>query len=235
MTAGEELPGTGAPRRRLTAADVHDVLFRRAGFGPKGYDEREVDQFLAEVELEVGRLVGEKAELHAEVLRLRAALRPGAPVGGGAVGAPVPAGRDEAARSASAAVPPDGAASLLAEARVDDLLDRDPPRGAEPEPAPEPDAVAVDLAPEPEPAPVTVEPEREPVVGTAEPSEPEPVTEPEPEAEPGSRPTYRTAVDPCPGPEEQEDPEPVPAAAATRRRVLALHPRRDRPGPARRT
>jgi DivIVA domain-containing protein len=59
---------------RLTPSDVHHVLFTRAGFGRRGYDEVEVDVFLERVQQELTRLIGEKADLRDEVSRLKAQL-----------------------------------------------------------------------------------------------------------------------------------------------------------------
>lgn len=56
---------------RLTPADIHNVLFSRAGLGRRGYDEGEVDFFLERVQNELARLIGEKADLREEADRLR--------------------------------------------------------------------------------------------------------------------------------------------------------------------
>jgi DivIVA domain-containing protein len=47
----------------LTAEDVHNAVFRKAPFGRRGYDEEEVDAFLAEIETTI-------TELQAEIARL---------------------------------------------------------------------------------------------------------------------------------------------------------------------
>src|SRR3954470_24384168 len=57
--------------RRLSPADVHSVLFGRAGLGRRGYDVAEVDVFLERVQVELTRLIREKGELRDEVIRLK--------------------------------------------------------------------------------------------------------------------------------------------------------------------
>jgi DivIVA domain-containing protein len=59
----------------LTAEDVHNVAFRKAPFGRRGYSEEEVDAFLVEVETTI-------AELQAEIARLGGG-QPNAPELGG--------------------------------------------------------------------------------------------------------------------------------------------------------
>ena len=59
---------------RLSPADVHHVLFTRAGLGRRGYDELEVDGFLERVQQELTRLISEKADLRDEVARLKSQL-----------------------------------------------------------------------------------------------------------------------------------------------------------------
>ena len=56
---------------RLSPADVHGVLFSRAGLGRRGYDETEVDVFLDRVQVELSRLIAEKGSLRDDVSRLR--------------------------------------------------------------------------------------------------------------------------------------------------------------------
>ena len=55
----------------LSAEDVHNVVFRKAPFGRRGYDEEEVDAFLAEVERRIGELQGEVAPESVLVSELR--------------------------------------------------------------------------------------------------------------------------------------------------------------------
>ena len=62
---------------RLGPADVQNVLFSRAGLGPRGYDESEVDFFLDRVQTELSRLIGEKVALRDEVAGLREQLASG--------------------------------------------------------------------------------------------------------------------------------------------------------------
>ena len=59
---------------RLSPSDVHNVLFTRAGFGRRGYEEAEVDVFLERVQQELTRLISEKADLRDEVARLKSQL-----------------------------------------------------------------------------------------------------------------------------------------------------------------
>ena len=63
---------------RLTPADVHSVLFSRAGLMNRGYDETEVDGFLARVQSEFARLMAEKAELRDLVRELQQRVTDGA-------------------------------------------------------------------------------------------------------------------------------------------------------------
>ncbi|MDP9435773.1 MAG: DivIVA domain-containing protein [Actinomycetota bacterium] len=58
---------------RLSPADVHHVLFSRAGLGRRGYDEAEVDFFLERVQQEL-RLIAEKTDLRDEIARLKSQL-----------------------------------------------------------------------------------------------------------------------------------------------------------------
>lgn len=62
---------------RVSPADVQNVLFSRAGIGPRGYDEGEVDFFLDRVQAELSRLLGEKVALRDEVAALRDQLGSG--------------------------------------------------------------------------------------------------------------------------------------------------------------
>lgn len=72
MTAAHDLVDEAHERSgRLSAADVHNVLFSRAGIGRRGYDEAEVDFFLERVQTELSRLLGEKVALRDEVAALR--------------------------------------------------------------------------------------------------------------------------------------------------------------------
>ena len=56
---------------RLTAADVHGVMFTRSGLGRRGYEETEVDEFLDRVQAEIQRLTAEKSDLRDEAGRLK--------------------------------------------------------------------------------------------------------------------------------------------------------------------
>jgi DivIVA domain-containing protein len=56
---------------RLSPAEVHSVLFGRAGFGRRGYEASEVDDFLDRVQIELSRLIAEKSELRDEVVELK--------------------------------------------------------------------------------------------------------------------------------------------------------------------
>jgi DivIVA domain-containing protein len=47
----------------LTADDVHNVAFRKAALGRRGYDEEEVDAFLNQVEATIAGLQAEVARL----------------------------------------------------------------------------------------------------------------------------------------------------------------------------
>lgn len=87
--AWDERPG------RLSPADVHSVLFTRAGLGRRGYDETEVDVFLDRVQTELSRLIAEKAELRDEVTRLKSQLEQA-----GTVAKPGEPSRDEASLQA---------------------------------------------------------------------------------------------------------------------------------------
>ncbi|GAB7190947.1 cell wall synthesis protein Wag31 [Kineococcus sp. NUM-3379] len=55
--------------RRLSPADVQNVMFSRGAFR-RGYDDHEVDSFLDRVEYELTRLIAEKAELRDHVQAL---------------------------------------------------------------------------------------------------------------------------------------------------------------------
>ena len=55
----------------LSAQDVHNVAFHKAPFGRRGYDEEEVDAFLAEVERRLGELQTEVAPESALLSELR--------------------------------------------------------------------------------------------------------------------------------------------------------------------
>jgi len=55
----------------LNAQDVHNVAFHKAPFGRRGYDEEEVDAFLAEVERRLGELQTEVAPESALLSELR--------------------------------------------------------------------------------------------------------------------------------------------------------------------
>ena len=75
MGAGEDRSSPGRSPGRLTPADVHHVLFTRAGLGRRGYDEVEVDVFLQRVERELAELIVERDDLRDDVARLEAQLR----------------------------------------------------------------------------------------------------------------------------------------------------------------
>jgi DivIVA domain-containing protein len=63
--------GTQDLSGRLSPAEVHRMLFARAGLGRRGYDEAEVDAFLDRVQAELSRLIAEKSELRDEAIRWR--------------------------------------------------------------------------------------------------------------------------------------------------------------------
>jgi DivIVA domain-containing protein len=63
--------GTAGPGRRLNPADVHDVRFTRGTMLRPGYNEGEVDRFLARVADDLARHVQEKAELRDRVRALQ--------------------------------------------------------------------------------------------------------------------------------------------------------------------
>lgn len=65
---------SGERPRRLSATDVQRVGFAKASRGRRGYDEREVDVFLHEVEVELARLVTERDGLREESAQLRRQL-----------------------------------------------------------------------------------------------------------------------------------------------------------------
>ena len=77
-----DVQAPGERSGRLTPADVHQVLFTRAGLGRRGYDEVEVDVFLEQVQQELTRLVGEKGDLRDEVARLKSQRASSAGPGG---------------------------------------------------------------------------------------------------------------------------------------------------------
>jgi DivIVA domain-containing protein len=56
---------------RLTPADVQTTSFRKAPFGRRGFDEEQVQEFLARVEQEFVELLNEKAQFQDECGRLR--------------------------------------------------------------------------------------------------------------------------------------------------------------------
>lgn len=56
---------------RLTPAEVQITNFRKAPFGRRGFDEEQVQDFLARVEQELVELLNEKAQLQDECARLR--------------------------------------------------------------------------------------------------------------------------------------------------------------------
>jgi DivIVA domain-containing protein len=96
---------------RLSPADVHHVLFTRAGLGRRGYDEVEVDVFLERVQQELQLLIAEKADLRDEVTRLRTALASAGSTRRTAADRK-PAAADESPAAAPAAAPTaDGALS----------------------------------------------------------------------------------------------------------------------------
>jgi DivIVA domain-containing protein len=64
----------------LTPTDVHNVAFRTAPLGRRGYDEEEVDGFLDRVEASLTALYEEIARLRAELDTVGSP----APIGGGA-------------------------------------------------------------------------------------------------------------------------------------------------------
>lgn len=99
MTTSNQ-PGPQEWGGRLSPADVHNVLFSRAGLGRRGYDEVEVDVFLERVQQELQQLIAEKADLRDEISRLRSA----------AASAPATSRAAPAVRGA-AAPPADGALS----------------------------------------------------------------------------------------------------------------------------
>jgi DivIVA domain-containing protein len=60
------------PERRLSPADLHNVRFTRASMMRPGYVDAEVDRVMHRLAEEVGRLIGEKAELRDQVRALQA-------------------------------------------------------------------------------------------------------------------------------------------------------------------
>ncbi len=70
-TGGGESRDSSEWTGRLSAADVHGVVFTRAGFGRRGYEESEVDYFLDRVQVELRRMNAEKADLRDEVSRAK--------------------------------------------------------------------------------------------------------------------------------------------------------------------
>lgn len=72
MTTGRHITEDAAEwSGRVTAADVHGVMFTRSGLGRRGYDEVEVDEFLDRVQVEIQRLTSEKSDLRDEAARLK--------------------------------------------------------------------------------------------------------------------------------------------------------------------
>ncbi len=70
MTSPNDGPSAQSWSGRLSPADVHHVLFSRAGLGRRGYDEGEVDVFLERVEQELTHLIGERDDLRDRVSQL---------------------------------------------------------------------------------------------------------------------------------------------------------------------
>jgi DivIVA domain-containing protein len=68
MTSGSNKP---QPERRLSPADLHRVEFNRASMLRPGYVDADVDRIISRVAEELGRLIGEKAELRDRVLALQ--------------------------------------------------------------------------------------------------------------------------------------------------------------------
>lgn len=69
-----DLPVPGGGDARLNPAELHEVPFRRAPFGRRGFDEEHVRAFLFQVEAELVRMLNERAALEDEVTRLRERL-----------------------------------------------------------------------------------------------------------------------------------------------------------------
>ena len=63
---------SGHDDRRITPADLHGVRFSRATMLRPGYLETEVDRLVSRLAEEIGRLIGEKAELRDQVRALQA-------------------------------------------------------------------------------------------------------------------------------------------------------------------
>ncbi len=74
MTSGQNQNGarSGQPERRLSPADLQNVRFTRASMMRPGYVEGEVDRVISRVAEELGRLIGEKAQLRDQVRALQA-------------------------------------------------------------------------------------------------------------------------------------------------------------------
>jgi DivIVA domain-containing protein len=83
VTTTDDREGGAHAARRLTPADVHTARFPRAGVLHPGYNDGEVDRFVAKVADELARLTEENTELRATVHDLhdkvdRAESRPSA-------------------------------------------------------------------------------------------------------------------------------------------------------------
>ncbi|MGZ4544963.1 MAG: DivIVA domain-containing protein [Blastococcus sp.] len=63
---------SGPDDRRITPSDLHGVRFSRAPMLRPGYVETEVDRLVSRLAEEIGRLIGEKAELRDQVRALQA-------------------------------------------------------------------------------------------------------------------------------------------------------------------
>jgi DivIVA domain-containing protein len=61
----------------LTPADVHNVEFKVTSIGKRGYDEKQVDDFLEQIENELARLIEENNDLKQEVERMQRGLPAG--------------------------------------------------------------------------------------------------------------------------------------------------------------
>jgi DivIVA domain-containing protein len=74
VTSGQNENGarSGQPERRLSPADLQNVRFTRASMMRPGYVEGEVDRVISRVAEELGRLIGEKAQLRDQVRALQA-------------------------------------------------------------------------------------------------------------------------------------------------------------------
>jgi DivIVA domain-containing protein len=58
----------------LTSKNVHTIIFRKPAVGTHGYDGEEVDAFLAEVEIELGRLADSNEDLRGRLERSNSAV-----------------------------------------------------------------------------------------------------------------------------------------------------------------